>query len=513
MARIVECVPNFSEGRRPEVVEAIVEAIAEVEGVRVLDKEMDKDHNRAVVTFVGEPEPVRKAAFAGCAKACELIDMNVHTGEHPRIGATDVIPFIPISGVSIEECIDMARELGAEIAEKLGIPVYLYEKAAVRPERQDLAFIREGQYEGLKAAMATDPARRPDCGPPKMHPTAGATVVGARDPLVAFNAYLNTNNLELAKKIARRVRFRDGGLRFLKANGFAIRERGCVQVSMNLTNYLGTPIHDAFELVKREAERHGVAVTDTEIVGLVPLNAMMNTAEYYLRLENFKREQVLESKLWGGGAAERVPTLFLEEVSSKAPTPGGGSVAALAGALSAALGSMVCRLTVGRKKYAAVAEELKQALRQTERARSKLTSAIETDARAFDAVMKASRLPKETPDEITKREAALQEATKKAAEVPLSVMEEVRSLLIPLQAIAEKGNINSVSDAGVAALMAQAACDGAGLNVETNLPAIAETAFRQSLLSRASAIQGEVRTSVQGILGIVQERMKEKAGI
>jgi len=512
VARIVECVPNFSEGRRPEVVEAIVAAIAEVEGVRVLDKEMDKDHNRAVVTFVGEPEPVRKAAFAGCAKACELIDMNQHTGEHPRIGATDVIPFIPISGVSLEECIDMARDLGMEIAEKLAIPVYLYEKAAVRPERQDLAFIREGQYEGLKVTIATDSNRYPDFGPPKMHPTAGATVVGARDPLIAFNAYLDTNDLELARKIARRVRFRDGGLRFLKANGFAIRQRGCVQVSMNLTNYTGTPIHDALEFVRREAERHGVRVTDTEIVGLVPLNAMLDTAEYYLQLDNFKREQVLESKLWGGGAAERIPTLFLEEVSSKAPTPGGGSVAALAGALSAALGSMICRLTVGRKKYAAVAEELKQALRQTERARSKLTSAIETDARAFDAVMKASKMPKETPEEISKREALLQEATKKAAEVPLSVMEEVKGLLAPLKTIAEKGNINSISDAGVATLLVRAACEGAGLNVETNLPSLSDARLKEDLRSRSSAIKGDVSGDAQEILNIIETRMREKAG-
>ncbi len=253
-------------------------------------------------------------------------------------------------------------------------------------------------------------------------------------------------------------------------------------------------------------------VTDTEIVGLVPLNAMLDSAEYYLRLANFRREQVLENKLWGGGGAEQVPTLFLEEVASKAPTPGGGSVAALAGALSGALGSMVCRLTVGRKKYAAAAEEMKQALRQTERVRSKLTSAIESDARAFEAVMKASRLPKETPEEIARREAAIQEATKKAAEVPLSVMEEVQALLIPLQAIAEMGNINSVSDAGVAALMAQSACEGAHLNVETNLPSLADTALKQDLRFRAHAIRQEVGEAVREILVIVQSRMKEKEG-
>jgi glutamate formiminotransferase/formiminotetrahydrofolate cyclodeaminase len=510
-ARIVECVPNFSEGRRPEVMEAIVEAIAEVDGIRVLDKEMDKDHNRAVVTFVGEPEQVKKAAFAGCAKAAELIDLNYHTGEHPRIGATDVIPFIPISGVTVEECIDLARELGQEIAEKLNIPIYLYEKAATKPERENLANVREGQFEGLREAIEKDPARHPDFGEAKMHPKAGATAIGVRDFLVAYNIYLDTNNLDIAKKIGQRVRFMNGGFRYVKANGFAIKERGCVQVSMNLTNFRGTPMHDAFDFVKREAARYGINVTDSEVIGLVPLDAMMDVAEFHLQLDNFKREQVLENKLWGGGAAEGIPTMFLDEVASKSPAPGGGSVAALAGALAAALGSMVCRLTVGRKKYAAVSEEMKQALQQTERVRGKLTGAIETDAKAFNAVMKASKLPEETPEEKGRKEIVLQEAYKHAAEVPLSVMEEVRGLLPILRIIAKKGNVNSASDAGVAALMAHAGCEGALLNVEINVPSITDEGFKTNLLSRAGAVREEVKAMSDEILGIVRARIAENA--
>ncbi len=509
MIRIVECVPNFSEGRRPEVLDAIVEAIASVEGIRVLGKEMDKDHNRAVVTFVGEPEAVKSAAFAGCAKAAELIDLTQHTGEHPRIGATDVIPFIPISGVSVEECIDLAKEVGREIAEKLEIPIYLYEKAATRPERENLANVREGQFEGLRDVIGVDPSRRPDFGPARIHPTAGATAVGVRDFLIAYNIYLNTNDLELARKIARRVRFLDGGFRYVKANGFAIRERGCVQVSMNLTNYKGTPIHDAFDFVKREAARYGVSVTDSEVIGLVPFEAIVDTAAFHLQLNDFKPEQVLEHKLYAGGAAESVPTLFLDEVASKSPAPGGGSVAALAGALAAALGSMVCRLTIGRKKYLAVSEELKEALSQTERYRGRLTAAIQTDAEAFNAVMKAIRTPAETPEEIEKREAALQSAYIKAAEVPLSVMEEVKGLLTQLQIIAAKGNINSTSDAGVGALMAKAACDGAMLNVEANVSSITDQAVRDKLIDRAEEIRCEVDRMAFAILETVRARIKE----
>jgi glutamate formiminotransferase len=298
MTKMVECVPNFSEGRRVEVIEAIASEIRDVEGVRLLDHEYDKDHNRSVMTFIGEPESVKKAAFAAIAKASELIDMNKHTGEHPRIGATDVVPFIPISNVTMDECVDLAKELGREVGEKLQIPVYLYEHAATTPKRQNLANVRKGQYEGLKEAISKDAERKPDFGPNKLHPTAGATVVGARMPLVAYNVNLNTSDLSIAKSIAKAVRHSSGGLRYVKALGLEIKERGIVQVSMNLTNYHKTPVFRVFEMIKKEAERHGVEVMGSEVIGLIPLDALVDTTGFYLRLKDFHKSQILENRLW-----------------------------------------------------------------------------------------------------------------------------------------------------------------------------------------------------------------------
>jgi glutamate formiminotransferase len=296
--KIVECVPNFSEGRRKEVLDAIVDAITGVEGIKLLGREMDADHNRAVITFIGEPEQVKRAAFNGIAKASELIDLNIHEGEHPRIGAADVVPFVPIQDVSVAECVELAKALGAEVAEELGIPVYLYEKAATSPERENLAKIRKGQFEGLKTAIAADPARAPDYGPPQLHPTAGATVIGVREPLIAYNINLGTDDVEIAQKIAKAVRHISGGLRYVKALGFEIKERGIVQVSMNLTNYKKTPVFRVFEMVKSEAERYGVPVIGSELIGLIPLDAIVAVADHYLRFEEFKAEQVLERKIW-----------------------------------------------------------------------------------------------------------------------------------------------------------------------------------------------------------------------
>jgi glutamate formiminotransferase len=298
MTKIVECVPNFSEGQRMEVLEAIAKEIEKVSDVRLLDYESDKDHNRSVFTFVGTPEGVKTAAYFAASKAAELIDMNNHKGEHPRIGATDVIPFIPISGVTMHDCVKLANELGAEIANKLGIPIYLYEHAATTNKRRNLADVRRGQYEGLKKTIETDPERRPDFGPTTLHPTAGATVIGARMPLVAYNVNLATNDLDIAKSIAKAVRHSSGGLRFVKALGLEIKERGIVQVSMNLTNYEKTPIFRVFEMIKKEAERFGVEILGSEVVGLIPQNALLDSAEYYMRIENFKKSQVLENRLW-----------------------------------------------------------------------------------------------------------------------------------------------------------------------------------------------------------------------
>jgi glutamate formiminotransferase len=297
MDRIVECIPNFSEGRRKGVIDDIVGEIKKVKGVKLLDVESDADHNRSVVTFIGGPEAVAEAAFLATKKASELIDLNSHKGEHPRIGATDVIPFVPILNVTMEECVELARGVGKRIADELRIPVYRYEEAALRPECTNLADIRKGEYECLKDEIGKNPARKPDYGPAKLHPTAGATVVGAREPLIAFNVNLATDDIEAAKSIAKAVRFSSGGLKCVKAKGFEIKKRGIVQVSMNLTNYKETPIHKAYEMVKSEAEKRGVKIAGCEIVGLVPLDAIADAAGFYLKLENFKKEQILEKHL------------------------------------------------------------------------------------------------------------------------------------------------------------------------------------------------------------------------
>lgn len=296
MARLVECVPNFSEGRRPEVVRAIVDAIAGSGPVKVLDCSSDQDHNRSVVTFVGDPAAVARAALAGTARAADLIDMEKHRGDHPRLGAMDVIPFIPISEVTMADCVALAHQVGQAIANDLGIPVYLYEHAAVRPERRNLADIRRGQYEALKTEIAR-PERHPDYGLPRLHPTAGATVVGAREPLIAFNVNLGTADLEIARRIARAVRGSSGGLVNVKAIGVMLAEKGLAQVSMNLTNYRVTPIHRALEMIRTEAARYGVDMVASEIVGLVPMEALVDAASFYLRLDGFSSRQVLENRL------------------------------------------------------------------------------------------------------------------------------------------------------------------------------------------------------------------------
>jgi len=302
--KLVECVPNFSEGRRPEVLDAIVGAMAAVDGVRLLDKEMDADHNRAVTTIVGSPEAVLEGAFRGMAKAAELIDLTTHKGEHPRMGATDVVPFVPVKDVTMDECVELARRLGERVGRELEIPVFLYESAATRPERQNLAKVRKGQFEGLREEMGTNPAKEPDFGPNKIHATAGATAIGARPFLVAYNINLGTTELSVAKAIAKAIRHSSGGLRHVKAMGFAIKDRNIVQVSINMVNFKGTPLFRAFEMVRSEAERYGVPVIGSEIVGLVPTDALIDCAEFYLRLENFQRDQILENRLSEDGSDE-----------------------------------------------------------------------------------------------------------------------------------------------------------------------------------------------------------------
>jgi glutamate formiminotransferase len=303
-ARIVECIPNFSEGRDTAVVEAISSAIASVASSYLLRAEADEDHNRAVVTFAGEPEAVVEAAVRGVARAVELIDLTKHSGQHPRMGAADVVPFVPLRGMTMEECAELARVAGERIWSEVGVPVYLYEESALVPEHRNLADLRRGQFEGLRAAIATDPKRAPDIGEPRVHPTAGITAVGARRPLIAFNVELGTTDVDIARRIARAVRYTSGGLRYVKALGFTLRKRGVVQVSMNLVDYRHSSLHHTFEMIRREAERYGVAVVGSEIVGLVPQEAILSAAEFYLRIRDFGSERILETRLLEAMSAE-----------------------------------------------------------------------------------------------------------------------------------------------------------------------------------------------------------------
>ncbi len=343
MKRLIECVPNFSEGRDAAKVDALVAAMRAVPGVYVLDREMDADHNRCVITLAGEPEPVAEAALAGIGKALELIDLTKHSGAHPRIGACDVLPFIPVEGVAIEDCVHLAKKVGAEIWSRYRIPVYFYEAAAQHPERANLENIRRGQFEGLREEAPKNPVRAPDVGGPALHPTAGATVVGARKFLIAYNINLNTPDVGIANKIAKAIRFSSGGLRYAKAMGVDLKARGLAQVSINMTDFEQTPLHRVFEMVAREAKRYGVMAVGSEIVGLIPKRAIEMTADFYLQLENFTPEQVLENRLaaaLSGAPLESKGQLaplaqpFLDAVAAPTATPGGGSVSAYAAALA-----------------------------------------------------------------------------------------------------------------------------------------------------------------------------------
>lgn len=481
---LVECIPNFSEARRPEIVDEIIQTIQSVAGVEVLDRHSDMDHNRTVVTYVGTPTAVEEAAFMAIAAAARLINMDQHTGEHPRIGATDVVPFVPISDITMQDCVEIARRLGKRVAAELNIPVYLYEEAATRPDRQNLENIRRGQYEGLKAEIAAQPDRTPDFGSSVLG-TAGATVIGARQPLVAFNVYLTTEDVGIAQKIAKAVRNSSGGLRFVKAMGVLVEGRA--QVSMNLTNFRQTPVARVVEMVRREAERHGVAIHHTELVGLIPQEALVDAATWYLQLDQFEPSQILESKLFA--VMQKKPTdtsiapapSFIDQLAAGTPTPGGGSAAAYAGAMAAALAAMVARLTVGKKKYAAVEPQMWQMIEQAEALRAKLTRAVADDAAAFDAILAAARLPKNTPQEQETRTAALEAATLHAAEVPLGVCNLALETMQQAASAAEFGNINAISDAASGFALARAAFTGASLNVRINLQNIQSPAADQML--------------------------------
>ncbi len=498
---LIECIPNFSEARRPEVVEKIVASILSIPGVRILDRHSDMDHNRTVITLLGAPDAVEQAVFAGMRTAAELIDMDQHEGEHPRIGATDVVPFVPIRDIGMSECIEIARRLAKKVAEELNIPTYLYEDAATSPERVNLENIRRGQYEVLKEEIKTNPSRKPDFGPSELG-KAGATVIGARAALIAFNVYLTTDDVSIAKKIGRQVRHSSGGLRFVKGMGVLVEGRA--QVSMNLTNFQKTPIAQVVEFIRREAQRYGVAVHHSELVGLIPQKALIDAAVWYLQLDQYEDDQILENKLMMAGdegmdVASMKEASFLDELASSSPTPGGGSAAAWTAAEGAALVAMVGRLTVGKKKYKAVEEQMWTLIEEAEQLREKLQQAVQADSEAFDAVMQAFKLPKGTDEQQKARSQAIQAATLTAAEVPLETAKMALEVMRLAAQVSEVGNLNAITDAATAAHLAAAALTAAAANVSINIGSLedenAQKAFQEqlnTLKSEKTAILSQV---------------------
>ena len=489
MSTLVECVPNFSEGRDKAKVDAIVAAM-KMDGVYLLDREMDADHNRCVITLVGEREPIQEAAIRGVGKAAELIDLNVHRGAHPRMGAADVVPFIPIEGVSIEDCVAMARQVGAEIWKRYQVPVYLYEAAATVPERQNLETIRRGQFEGIRAEIATNPARKPDFGDPRVHPTAGATVVGARKFLIAYNVFLSTPDVQIAKNLAKAIRFSSGGLRFVKGAGFLVR--GMAQVSMNLTDFEQTPIHRVFEMVKREAARYGVSPVSSEIVGLIPKRALEAAAEWFLQVENFDSSLILENRLsavMGGKAAvgglRAGVEPFVEQLAAPTATPGGGSASAACAAMAAALATMAASMSRGKKAYLQYERELSHAIARLGQLREEMKTAIDADAESFNVVMKAYKQAKESADADSMIEAALKQATS----VPLGVAESAHEIAAIVEKLKPITNPNMKSDLTTASALAHAAIEGASANVEINLESMKDAAFAAAVRKRAAVLR------------------------
>ena len=503
--KLVECVPNFSEGRRPEIVAKIRDSIAAVEGVAILDVSSDQSHNRTVVTFVAPVEHAVDAAFAGIRAARDLIDLNHHTGEHPRMGASDVVPFIPLEGTTMEDCIVLARTLGERVGRELEIPVFLYERAASTPARENLADIRRGEFEGIRDEMNAGAAsRKPDYGPSKIHPTAGAVAIGARPFLVAYNVYLGpATNLPVAKTVAKAVRGSSGGLRYVK--GLGLEVDGQAQVSMNLVDTEKTPLYRAFDMVKMEAEAQGVSPTWSEIVGLVPERALFETAARHIGLREFKPEMVLENKVREAVQGGQSLTGFVGAVASPTPAPGGGSVAALAGALGAALAQMVAGLTFGRKKYAAVDAEMRELGLKAAGLVNTLSALIARDAASYEKVMMAYKLPSEPAEALAARQSAITDALLGAAEVPLETARACAEVAELAAVCAERGNTNAVSDAGVAALLADAACRGAVYNVRINVSSLDDKSRGAGLLQEAAQLLAQTRSAADRATGAVDK--------
>ncbi len=542
--KIVECVPNFSEGRDRDKIAAIVREIETTPGVKLLDVDPGESTNRTVVTFVGGPAAVQEAAFKAIRKAAEVIDMRAHRGAHSRIGATDVCPFVPVSGVTMEDCVRLARELGDRVAAELGIPVYFYEEAASRPERRNLADVRAGEYEGLPEKLK-DPAWLPDRGAPVFNPRSGATVIGAREFLIAYNINLNTRDRKLAHEIAlnlresgRAKRDKDGNIlrdeagnalklpgkfKDVKSVGWYIEDYGVAQISINFTNFKMSPVHAVFDETVREAEGLGLRVTGSELVGLIPKEALLMAGRHYLEKQGknpgVPETELVRTAVLSLGLNDKVPfdpdrkiienqfketgrTLagldlraFADEVSMDSPAPGGGSVAALCGALSAALSAMVANLTFGKKGYEGARPEMKRVAVRAQALKDDLLRAVDLDTRAFNKVMESFRLPKGTEEQAREKEKAMEEASKEATLVPFAVLQASAELIGLAEIVAREGNKNSVSDAGVAGLTALAAGKGAYFNVRVNLPGIKDEGFKTSVAEQAGILKASLERS------------------
>ncbi len=504
---LIECIPNFSEARRPDVVQKIIESIEGVAGVHILDQHSDLDHNRTVVTYVGEPKAVAEAAFASIKKAAELIDLHQHQGEHPRMGATDVVPFVPIRDVSIQECLQLVDSLAKRVASELDIPVFLYEEAARIPEKQNLENIRKGQFEALKKEIGSSPVRTPDYGP-NVIGNAGATVIGVRQPLIAFNIYLTTDDVSIAQKIGRAVRHSSGGLRYVKGMGVLVDGRA--QVSMNLTNFNKTPIARVVEFVRREAARYGVAIHHSELVGLIPQTALIDAAQWYIQLDDFEMSQILEHRLFdekkdSPGASDQ-QYAFLESLASSDPTPGGGSAAAYSAAMGAALAAMVSRLTIGRKKYSEVQIQMESLEIDSVKIKAELTAAIQADAKAFTEVMEAFKKPKITDQEVEQRNAAIQAATIQAAEKPLHAAQLALQVMKNAFQAAEYGNLNAISDAASGVLFARAGLRSSCLNVRANTLSITDQTRVNQFLTNVRELEDQASEIEDQLWQLLQER-------
>jgi glutamate formiminotransferase len=503
MQTIVECVPNFSEGRDPAVVEAIIRALLAGPDVYLLDKEMDADHNRSVITIVGTRESVGKAALRAIGEAAELIDLNQHQGAHPRLGATDVVPFVPIAGVTLEDCVHIAEWVAEEAWRRFKIPTYLYEAAARRPERKNLENIRRGQFEGVREEVRTNPERRPDFGEAALHPTAGATVVGARKFLIAYNINLNTPDVGLAQAIAKTIRASSGGFPCVKAMGAGLKARNLAQVSINLTDFETTSLATVFDAVKQEAAVRGAEVVSSEIVGLVPRRALTDAAVHYLEVKNFRPELIVENRLEqvlseSGATPSRgtTPLAGLAEklvgaVAAPTPTPGGGSVAALAGALAAALGEMVCGISLERKSLQAQHAALRSARTRLAGWRARLMENIDRDAQSYEAVLSAYRLSKSLGRERAARNQAVEAANKEAAAVPLETAEMAAAVGREIAGLSGITIPQAAADLRVAASLTEAARSGGIENVRANLPGVRDEAWLRGIEARLQALQSE----------------------